>query len=337
MDAIGGIIPREPWSANVHGIIKQGDMCITFDSHDQMRMVKVDEKEKYSNKNGVFNMSDWIGKEYGTKLMNANGKFLYVIRPTPELWTIVLTHRTQVLYAPDISMILFKLEIKPGSIVLETGTGTGSLTTSLARAVAPHGRVATFEFHETRAKLAVEDFERNGIDHVVELECRDTQANGFPERFEGTADAVFLDIPSPWLAIKSAAACLKPNRMLCSFSPCIEQVQRTCEEINFYGFKNIETIEILTREHAVVKDSSLSAIDLLYIQQDRIAMSKKIESEDNDPAPEKKKQKIETTKEEDSKDQRNKGVISKPVFKARGHTGYLTFARKSIEYSEIPR
>ena len=336
MDATGGVIPREPWSASVHGIIKHGDMCIVFDKHEQMKMIKVDKDVEYRNMNGVFKMGDWIGREYGTKMINEQGKQVYVVRPTPELWTVVLKHRTQILYVPDISMIVFKLEIKPGSIVLETGTGSGSLTTSLARAVAPHGRVATFEFHEERARLATADFARNGIDHIVELEVRDTQGDGFPERFVGKADAVFLDIPSPWMAVKSAAACLKPNRMLCSFSPCIEQAQRTCEEINFHGFKDIETVEILTRDHAIVRDSSLSAIDLMYIQQDRIARARKGETNGDASGPEKKKQKVET-KEKDAKNQSSKGVTSKPGFHARGHTGYLTFARKSIEYREIPR
>lgn len=44
--------------------------------------------------------------------------------------------------------------------VLESGTGSGSLTHALARAVSPTGHVHTFDFHEQRATEAAVEFER---------------------------------------------------------------------------------------------------------------------------------------------------------------------------------
>lgn len=87
---------------------------------------------------------------------------LYLLAPTPELWTKVLKHRTQILYLPDISLVCAFLELRPGCIVLESGTGSGSMSHSLARAVYPSGHLFTYEYHEERSRLAREEFAANG-------------------------------------------------------------------------------------------------------------------------------------------------------------------------------
>jgi hypothetical protein len=86
-------------------------------------------------------VQDWIGQRYGTKVhCKPPGRgWVYIIAPTPELWSLVLRHRTQILYVADISLVCMYLELRPGSVVLESGTGSGSLTHSLARTVAPTG------------------------------------------------------------------------------------------------------------------------------------------------------------------------------------------------------
>lgn len=45
----------------------------------------------------------------------------HVLQPTPELWTLTLPHRTQIIYTPDISMIIMQLDLVPGSVVIEAG------------------------------------------------------------------------------------------------------------------------------------------------------------------------------------------------------------------------
>ena len=134
--------------------ICDGDLVIVYERHDNMKAVKVCESSILQNRFGVFKHSDWIGKPFGSKVLSNKGGFVYVLAPTPELWTLVLSHRTQILYIADISLVVMYLEIVPGCIVLESGTGSGSLTTSLARAVAPTGHVYTFDFHEQRAASA---------------------------------------------------------------------------------------------------------------------------------------------------------------------------------------
>lgn len=50
------------------------------------------------------------------------------------------------------------LDVKPGDVVVESGTGSGSMTISLARAVYPSGHVYTYEYNTVRAKMAAEEF-----------------------------------------------------------------------------------------------------------------------------------------------------------------------------------
>lgn len=76
-----------------------------------------------------------------------------------------------------------------------------------------------------------EDFEKTGVSNLVTVGVRDIQGEGFPDEFARSVDSVFLDLPQPWLAIPSAAKMLKQDGVLCSFSPCIEQVQRSCETL----------------------------------------------------------------------------------------------------------
>lgn len=49
--------------------------------------------------------------------------FIIVLEASPVLITETLAHKTQILYEMDIAMILMKLNILPGSNVVESGTG----------------------------------------------------------------------------------------------------------------------------------------------------------------------------------------------------------------------
>lgn len=66
---------------------------------------------------------DWIGKPFGSKVLSkAPGHgWVHLLAPNPELWTIALKHRTQILYVGDISLVVAHLGLRPGCVVLESG------------------------------------------------------------------------------------------------------------------------------------------------------------------------------------------------------------------------
>jgi len=99
-------------------------------------------------------------------------------------------------------------------LTLIAGTGSASLSHAILRTIVPNGHLHTFDFHEQRVKRAFDEFVGHGFDEsAVTASLRDVCTDGF-DVDSATADAVFLDLPSPWQAIPFAAQCLKPGNIL---------------------------------------------------------------------------------------------------------------------------
>jgi tRNA (adenine57-N1/adenine58-N1)-methyltransferase len=128
------------------------------------------------------------------------------------------------------------LEMKPGVDVIESGTGSGSFSHSIARTVAPTGHLYSFEYHAERAALAQQEFTQHGYGDIITVNHRDVCKDGFD--MKDTVSAVFLDLPAPWEAIASAKEAFKQDRpgKICCFSPCIEQVARSVTALEENGF-----------------------------------------------------------------------------------------------------
>ncbi|XP_075471107.1 tRNA (adenine(58)-N(1))-methyltransferase catalytic subunit TRMT61A [Ascaphus truei] len=301
--------------AEYRELIKDGDTAIVFLGHDSMFPVTVQQGSQTQTKYGVIRHStDLIGKKYGSKVTCSKGGWVYILYPTPELWTMNLPHRTQILYSTDISMITMMLELKPGSVVCESGTGSGSLSHAIIRTVAPTGHLYTVEFHQQRAEKAAEEFRQHQVAHLVTVKNQDVCKTGFG--VSQVADAVFLDIPSPWEAIGHAKSALKlEGGRLCSFSPCIEQVQRTCLALEEHGFTELSTLEILLRVYDV-RTVSLQIPDLGKPAEDKGGLGP-----DNS----------DKSKQSAGSPQGSALIKSGvPLRETVGHTGYLTFATMNL-------
>lgn len=212
----------------------------------------------------------------------ASSGFLHLLYPTPELWTASLPHRTQVVYTPDYSYILHRLRARPGSTVIEAGAGSGSFTHASVRAVFNGypsddqptkkrrlGKVCSFEFHAQRAEKVRVEVNQHGLDGLVEVTHRDVYEDGFllgdPKTGKSPkANAIFLDLPAPWLALKhlvrnppeGTESPLDPTSpvYICTFSPCLEQVQRTISTLRQLGWLGISMVEVNNRRIEVKRE-----------------------------------------------------------------------------------
>ncbi|KAL7423500.1 tRNA (adenine-N(1)-)-methyltransferase catalytic subunit trm61 [Cryptotrichosporon argae] len=247
--------PTPMFHSRVH--IQAGDLVILFMGRDAMAAITVTPGAVFHNKYGKYKHDDMIGVKFGSKMHSPppQSGYLHLLRPTPELWTLSLPHRTQILYLPDIAYILMRLNVRVGGTVVEAGTGSGSMTHSLARAVGPRGIVHSFEYHLQRYETARKEFEDHGLQNVA-LRHRNVCKDGF----EGAenVEAVFLDLPAPWEAIPHAAKTLRTdmNTRICCFSPCLEQVLKTVATLRAEGFADIYTQEVLARSYDLVLPTS---------------------------------------------------------------------------------
>lgn len=257
----------------------------------------------YHNKLGRFNHSSMVDVPFGSRIRSHDGtRHLYLLRPSSELWTRSLPHRTQILYLPDIALIQEMLELKPGSRVIESGTGSGSMTHALSRTVGPDGFVYTFDFHEERAAIAQREFTQHGLTNVL-VTHRNVCRDGFElssVSLSDTIDAVFLDLPAPWEALPHCLPLLRTDVItrICCFSPCAEQVQKTCEALRSLNFHDIIMYECLTRQWSVYRADHAPEMETI---------------------PSKRRETVKPVSDL---------LVSRPSSEMRGHTSYLTFASR---------
>ena len=315
--------------------------------------------------------------------------FVHLLPPTPEIWTASLPHRTQVVYTPDYSYILHRIRARPGTVIIEAGAGSGSFTHAAARAVynghpnsiaedssmqgSPArrwGKVWSFEFHEQRVQKLQEEIKEHGLDGIVELTYRDICQDGFAPNETPASDlkanAIFLDLPAPWLALKhlnrsSLSSPLSPTTAihLCTFSPCIEQVQRTITTLRNLGWTEIEMIEIAAHRVEVrrervglaeeglrgVNDSPASVDEAVSRLKEVEGRSRIYHNEDSereqqttalDPAQVSKQQRLENIRNalEGRQLYKEGRLVHKAEPELKTHTSYLVFAILPREWSE---
>ncbi|KAK0202069.1 tRNA methyltransferase complex subunit Cpd1 [Desarmillaria ectypa] len=334
--------------------IAAGDIIIVWLTRDLLQPLVIIPGKDFNSRFGNYRHNDFIDVPYGSKVGAPSGKgFIHLLRPTPELWTMALPHRTQILYLADIAFITSQLNIQRGSRVIEAGTGSASFSHSVIRSVGSAGHLWSYEFHEARVAKARDEFTRHGLLDVVTLTHRNVCKDGFT--VTDTADSLFLDIPAPWDAIEHAKKALRKDSItrICCFSPCMEQVLRTVSALNDAGFTDITMYETLLRPHDVSQIPALPSIHdaaeklkraelrreekrLKQIAQgQRTKRKREDDSADPDELEVKRAKTDDVTEEisvrtdeipQDLAAPNNKFSVSKVMSEVRGHTSYLTFA-----------
>jgi tRNA (adenine57-N1/adenine58-N1)-methyltransferase len=223
--------------------IAEGDPVLLCLDPRRTYMVKVEAGKTFHTHKGYIKLDELIGKEFGATFQSSLGTQFIALKPALTDYIMKSSRNTQITYPKDAALIVMFSGIGPGSRVVESGTGTGALTTALAHYVKPSGKVYTYELRGEFQKNAEKNLKRSNLLEYVEMKSGDVTL-GIDER---DVDAVVLDLATPWLVIPHAYEALKPSGILVSFSPTIDQVVKATEALRENNFILIETVECIMR------------------------------------------------------------------------------------------
>lgn len=207
--------------------------------------------EKFSTEEGVFDLAHLAGQPPGSIVESHLKHQLLAFRPTPADWVLYATKRqTQVTYPKEMGYILVRAGVGPGSVVLESGSGSGASTLMFAFAVGDDGHVFSYERRQEFLELSKRNVERAGLAHRVTFKLKDI-SEGFDER---DADIVFLDVKEPWLYLRQAVEALASGGRLVVLVPTTNQISETLRVMKSCPLVDIEVCEILLRHYKLNPD-----------------------------------------------------------------------------------
>lgn len=238
--------------------ISENDSLVLMDERgNKILLIVKNEMEKIKGL-GVYNPGELIDKIYGEKITIGNRTFV-ILSPSISDKLSAIERRAQIILPKDGMHIIFHCDIASGDRVVEGGAGSGALSLLLAHFVRPKGKVISYEKRDEFAQVARRNVRNAGLlDHVDFKKGDVTEAI-----VENDVDAVVLDIPNPWDAVQNALHALKLGGHLASYSPTMNQVQRTQIEMRNHGFIEILTLETLQREIVVGERGVRPSFDML--------------------------------------------------------------------------
>lgn len=234
----------------MNNVATEGQVALLIGSRDKRFMVLLRAGGALHTHEGVIGHDQILGQPWGRHVRTHLGKPFLVLEPSTHDLILHVRRQSQIIYPKDAGYILLKMSIHPGVRVVEAGSGSGGLTIAMARAVGPHGRVYSYESRQDMQQNAIRNVSQLGLGEVVDFKLRDI-ASGFDET---DADALFLDVRTPWEYLEPARRALKPGGFFGSLVPTTNQVSELIAGLDACHFFHIEVEEILLRAYKPVSD-----------------------------------------------------------------------------------
>jgi len=259
-------IAKEENAMENNKTINYGDLIVVYENGDSVKYFTLEKGKKLNNKYGTFSHDDIYGKNYGCKIYNKdNTKYISILSFVPNIWERCINKMTQILFNPDISIIMVLLNLSQSSIIYESGTGSGCLSVNMSSMLSKgKGHLYTFEFNKERADKLKDLFKLLKLDNKITVTHRDVIQDGFEldekeleNKSHKKCGSMFIDLPSPWLVIKHAKKVLLSGAYFVSFSPCIEQINQTMKAMKENNFIELRMFECLYRTFSYARTTQV--------------------------------------------------------------------------------
>jgi tRNA (adenine57-N1/adenine58-N1)-methyltransferase len=210
--------------------LEAGERVMLQDAKGRRYLLTLTAGGVFHSHRGRLAHDELIGRAEGRGVRTDLGAKLLVLRPSLADWVEKMPRGAQVIYPRMIAQVLVAADIRPGLRVVEAGAGSGALSIGLLQALAPDGRLTSFELRPEFAATARANVEGwfGKLPEGWELREGDV-SEGLAG--VGDLDRVVLDLLDPWTVVPAAAAALAPGGTLVCFVATIPQVMRTVEAL----------------------------------------------------------------------------------------------------------
>jgi tRNA (adenine57-N1/adenine58-N1)-methyltransferase len=256
-------------------VAQENDLVLLIGQDRKEFVVRLRACGQLQTHRGYINHDDLIGHTLGREIRSHLGYPFVVLQPSTFDLIRQLKRTTQIMYPKDIGYVLLKLNVMPGSRVIEAGTGSGGLTLALARALGPDGQLYSYEIRPDILRLAEKNLKDLGLTDCIEFKLRDI-AQGFDET---DVDALFLDVRRPWDYLAQIVGALKDSGFFGALLPTTNQVVELVRALEAQQtFGHIEVEEILVRPYKAVP-TRLRPMDRMVAHTGYLTFARKVSRE----------------------------------------------------------
>lgn len=207
---------------------------------------------------GVLDGGKLCDASYGD-VLDVGGRKLVILKPSIKDLLSMIERKAQIIIPKDSFLIPLHLDIGCGSRVIEAGVGSGALSIVLLKAVAPNGRVYSYETREDHAAVAARNVDMSGLTGCWNLKIGDVCIEELPT----DSDAAVLDMPNPWDALANVSSSLTIGGHVCCYVPNTNQLEQVVNSMRNLDLREIHSFETIQRDMVVHEGGIRPSFDTL--------------------------------------------------------------------------